>query len=306
MAAVDYNKSTSGSNTNESSSPQHSKNDPARSSVDKNPEDSQMATDIARSRFLDRVSSGIAVLEQQHGYSSERAASLILEEIRQGCDPPSKDEIFIVMEKMGLSLDDASKTATIANAFKKARLSKGLSSSDAIDSLSSQLTIMRLVKKAGIDKNKDLSHCGRPCVLEPLTGPTKRNHIEGHNKIGSIHTESNNSRVHPCRKNHQSKINSQKVFKTKLMSRAPPVKVSRKRSHDNSNTDIKSSDLVKTGKEKTTKESTILGKAQKILQSDSTVQRTNQSSPSSVRSKRGINHHGESLDAQQPSMKRPR
>jgi len=294
MAAVDYNKSTSGSNTNESSSPQHSKNDPARSSVDKNPEDSQMATDIARSRFLDRVSSGIAVLEQQHGYSSERAASLILEEIRQGCDPPSKDEIFIVMEKMGLSLDDASKTATIANAFKKARLNKGLSSSDAIDSLSSQLTIMRLVKKAGIDKNKDLSHCGHPsCVLEPLTGPTKRNHIEGHNKIGSIHTENNNSRVHPCRKNHQLKINSQKVFKTKLMSRAPPVKVSRKRSHDNSNTDIKSSDLVKTGKEKTTKEST-------------TVQRSNQSSPSSVRSKRGINHHGESLDAQQSSMKRPR
>ena len=189
---------------------------------------------------------------------------------------------------MGLSLDDASKTATIANAFKKARLNKGLSSSDAIDSLSSQLTIMRLVKKAGIDKNKDLSHCGHPsCVLEPLTGPTKRNHIEGHNKIGSIHTENNNSRVHPCRKNHQLKINSQKVFKTKL------VKVSRKRSHDNSNTDIKSSDLVKTGKEKTTKEST-------------TVQRSNQSSPSSVRSKRGINHHGESLDAQQSSMKRPR
>lgn len=47
----------------------------------------------AARRFHDNISNGISVLVRRHGYSRERAASLILDQIRQSDDPPNEEEV---------------------------------------------------------------------------------------------------------------------------------------------------------------------------------------------------------------------
>ena len=51
---------------------------------------------MAKSRFFDNISSGISVLVGRHGYSRDRAASLILDQIRQSDAPPTEDEVRLL------------------------------------------------------------------------------------------------------------------------------------------------------------------------------------------------------------------
>jgi len=101
----------------------------------------------ARARFLKRVSNGISILMKQHGYCRERASSLILREISQGCTPPSENDLFSAMEKLSLGMDDALKVLAVANAVEKLRKERSLSPANAIEHLSSCLTVIKLLGK---------------------------------------------------------------------------------------------------------------------------------------------------------------
>lgn len=51
----------------------------------------------AKNRFYDNISKGISVLVGKHGYSRERAASLILDQIRLTDEAPIDDEVSVIM-----------------------------------------------------------------------------------------------------------------------------------------------------------------------------------------------------------------
>lgn len=99
----------------------------------------------AKRRFFENISKGISVLVRRHGYSSDRAANLILDQIRQSDSQPSEDEVFRVMRAHGLGLDEASKTIIVANSLKRVQRQRGLSTVEAVDFLSSCLTTMKLL-----------------------------------------------------------------------------------------------------------------------------------------------------------------
>jgi hypothetical protein len=101
----------------------------------------------ARSTFLKRVSDGISHLVNRHGYSRSRASSLILGEIRNNEPLPDEDEIFDVMTKMGLGMNEASEVIVVSKALTKIRKERNLPPAQAIESLTSCLTTMKLLGK---------------------------------------------------------------------------------------------------------------------------------------------------------------
>lgn len=85
------------------------------------------------------------MLVRRHGYSPERAATLILDQIRQCDSQPCRDEVFRLMEVHGLGLDEAAKAIVVSDALKRVQSNRGLSAVDAVDFLSSCLTTMKLL-----------------------------------------------------------------------------------------------------------------------------------------------------------------
>jgi hypothetical protein len=51
--------------------------------------------ETAKIRFSDNITNGISVLVQGHGYSRERAADLILDQIRQSDELPTDEEVSL-------------------------------------------------------------------------------------------------------------------------------------------------------------------------------------------------------------------
>jgi len=113
-----------------------------------------MTPNRARARFSERISNGISVLIKRHGYSRERASDLILKEISHGGTRPSEDEVFSAMGELCLGMDDALRALTVANTLRRVEKERGLSSSDAIEHLSSCLTVMKLLGKVESDQSQ--------------------------------------------------------------------------------------------------------------------------------------------------------
>jgi len=99
----------------------------------------------AKKRFQANISNGIDALVLKQGYSRNRAAHLILEQIRQSDTMPEEDEIFQVMHHLGLGIEGATKIIVVANALKRVQEERGFTRTSAIDYLSSCLTTMKLL-----------------------------------------------------------------------------------------------------------------------------------------------------------------
>jgi len=272
-----------------SSKPLHSNNIDTKSCAARytSPQSGVMTPSRARARFSERVSNGISVLIKRHGYSRERASDLILKEISHGGVPPSEDEVFSVMGDLGVGMDDAVKALTVAQALRRVEQDRGLSSSDAIEHLSSCLTVMKILGKVESQQAEaHLNYNDSVSVLKDQQ-PEKR---------GSVH----NSSV----QNSTFKTSLLKCTKSNLPRQSLPAASLRKRSSMDPN-DTHSTckntrdDAVN---EKVAKQ-TIADMEQSHQNTDSPLSRSKTSLP---RTKRASDASGNRLDDGQPPSSRPR
>uniref|UniRef100_A0A6U1SRY8 Uncharacterized protein n=1 Tax=Trieres chinensis TaxID=1514140 RepID=A0A6U1SRY8_TRICV len=266
----------------------------------------------ARARFAAAVSLGVSELTARFGYSRERAAWLLLGEIRRDDSPPSDDEIFRAMEYLGLGMEEASKTVTVARALRRARLEQGLSAVDAIDDLTAKLSVSSLVGKVG--SLKSLIR-GESVISEVSVGPTDASAVVtlaapsgglGSEKVDvgvsdfSLVVRTTNS---TSKKNHGAKL--QKAFRQKNVSRTSSVKgANRKRllaeSDDNN---AEPSVPIVVGKDKVNVELTKKSKISGDQDDPSEQGRRGKSPTQIVRTKRSASLLG---DEPQPALKRSR
>jgi len=134
--------------------------------------------DAARKRFAVAVSDGLVELTRRYGYSRERAAALLLGQIQRDDKPPSDDEVFRAMEVCRLGMEEAAKSVTVSRALRRARQEQGLSEVEAIDNLTSQLSLSSLARK--VSSANTLPSIGStfsvgagPCCSATLQTPNK-------------------------------------------------------------------------------------------------------------------------------------
>lgn len=120
----------------------------SKSATEQNPADAA-AVEVAKARFVRAVTCGIEELTSEHGYSREHAAETLLRQIRRKDSPPTDEEIFHVMNSLGMGMEDASRTVTVARALRRARSDRGLTSVEAIDDLTKRLSVSSLFGNAG-------------------------------------------------------------------------------------------------------------------------------------------------------------
>lgn len=98
------------------------------------------------SEFVAAVKNAVSLLTGRCGYSHERATSALLRELSRGDMPPSEVEIFNTMNNRGLGLGEAAQALAISRALKRGMSDNGLSLQEAIDGLTSKLSLSNLVK----------------------------------------------------------------------------------------------------------------------------------------------------------------
>jgi len=241
----------------------------------------------ARARFSERISNGISVLIKRHGYSRERASDLILKEISHGGIRPSEDEVFSAMGKLCLGMDDALRALTVANALRRVEKERGLSSSDAIEHLSSCLTVMKLLGKVESDQAQaNSNHKDSPLCLKDQQMEIR----------GPVHNSSS--------KNSTFKTTTLHGTKSKLSLQSLPTVASRKRPNTDSN-DKKSACDDRCNKALNAKvaKHAIADKEQAHHNADASLSRNKTSSP---RTKRVAETASISGDGIQPLLSRPR
>lgn len=271
------------------SKPLHSNSNDAKSCVGRftSSQSDVMTPGRARARFSERVSNGISVLIKRHGYSRERASDLILKEISHGGVPPSEDEVFSVMGELCVGMDDARKALTVSKALRKVEKERGLSSSDAIEHLSSCLTVMKLLGKVESQQAEAHLNYKDSILLLKDQQPEIR---------GSVHN--------PLTQSSTIKTSSLKGPKSKLKRQSLPATASRKRPsmdtndiHTSCNKTCDNAVNVKVAKQ------TIAGKEQSHHSVDSSLSRSKTSSP---RTKRATDPSSNGEDGGQPPSSRPR
>lgn len=102
----------------------------------------------SKKRFIDAVSRRIDDLMCCKGYSRDRATMTLLHEIGRGGNPASESELFRVMAQTGLGLDDAAKALVISKTLQTSMSKRGISEIEAIDDLTSKLSITKLLKSS--------------------------------------------------------------------------------------------------------------------------------------------------------------
>jgi len=255
---------------------------------------SVMTPNRAKARFSERVSNGISVLIERHGYSRERASDLILKEISRGGEPPSEDEIFAVMKDVCVGMYDALKALTVAKALRRVEKERGLSSSDAIEYLSSCLTVMKLLGKVESQQaeihsnNKDSLPCQKDEQVE-MRGSAQSSSMQ----ISSTQNASTqNSNFKPSSLNGSKSKLSRKSLPAATSRKRPIVDTNGKHSTCSNNCD----DVINVKVAR-------LDMEQSHLNKDSSLSRSKTSQP---RNKRANDSSGNNDDEGQPHSSRPR
>lgn len=101
-------------------------------------------TASAQSRFVKAVSRAMSEL-LSGGYGREQASAILIRKIRQENASPDQKEVFDLMDSLGIGINEATRTLTVAAAVRKARVERGLSSSEAIDELTARLGTSKLL-----------------------------------------------------------------------------------------------------------------------------------------------------------------
>mmetsp|Transcript_31058 Transcript_31058/g.47052 ORF Transcript_31058/g.47052 Transcript_31058/m.47052 type:complete len:269 (-) Transcript_31058:242-1048(-) len=132
----------------------------AQSSTSKSPKSVNGDLSESKKRFVDVVSRRIDDLMGCKGYSRDRATMTLLHEIGRGGSSASDSELFQVMTRKGLGLDDASRALVVSKALQRSMSERGFSEIEAIDDLTSKLSITKLLKssppKTAIQQQKRL------------------------------------------------------------------------------------------------------------------------------------------------------
>jgi len=271
----------------DSSKPLHSDNNEKSSRVARciSSQPSVMTPSRAKARFSERVSNGISVLIKRHGYSRERASDLILKEISQGGVPPSEDEIFAVMNEVCVGMDDALKVLTVAKALRRVEKERGISPSDAIEHLSSCLTVMKLLGK--VESQQAKIHANQ-----------KDSEIRGSAQSSSTQISSAQS---SSTQNSKFKPNALSTSKSKLSRQSLPGATSRKRTIMGTNATC-NDDCDDVINAKVSRQA-IADMEQSHHSTDASLSRSKTSPP---RIKRTNNSSTNSDDEGQPKSSRPR
>jgi len=98
----------------------------------------------AKSRFVKAVSRAMSELLTV-GYGREQASAILIREIRQESASPDEKEVFELMDSLGIGINEATRTLTVAAAVRKARVERSLSTSQAIDVLTSRLGTAKIL-----------------------------------------------------------------------------------------------------------------------------------------------------------------
>lgn len=121
-------------------------------------------------RFRSSITKGISVLVTKHGYSRARATALVLERIRQSEESPCEDEIFRVMQHLGLGIESATQIVIVSKSLMKVQDERGYTKAQAIDYLSSCLTTMKLL--GSLEKNAAASESPLGSLSTPMAPPS--------------------------------------------------------------------------------------------------------------------------------------
>jgi len=243
----------------------------------------------AKNRFYDNISKGISVLVGKHGYSRERAASLILDQIRLTDEAPIDDEVFRVMHHLGLGFEGARQSIVVASALKRVQKEQGIRKASAIDYLSSCLTTMKLL--GSVEKNASIAAVALDCspasaMSEEFMSSTLDNSTSGPG--ASIEPAAPSTNTKSRKTNVGRRMTSKNNLKNKSR-QSKPLKPPRKRSKDDDS--IPSSKV----------DAQVVEKALLV-----NVNRAS-SSPSVRQTSKRVGSHRDELDIQsQPAPKRQR
>lgn len=115
--------------------------------MDSETEDNQTRIATAKTSFVQAVSEGIDALMNHCGYSRERATNTLVRELSRGESPstrPNDQEIFDLMSRCGLGIEEATRLVIVGRALQRAMQSAG-SPSKAIQNLASKIAVTRLL-----------------------------------------------------------------------------------------------------------------------------------------------------------------
>lgn len=169
----------------------------------------------ARTEFTAAVRTGIDALMGRCGYSRERATLALLKELNRGSGPdckPTDDEIFDIMRRHKLGLDEANRAIVVSRAMRRELLNQGdkrsssrrLTPTEAIQKLTSRLSLDNILYESGEDDSDD---DGQNEIL-PLKIP-KVSRVSSPINVSTSSTNSN-TKNHSgnIRKNNRSKKNT--------------------------------------------------------------------------------------------------
>jgi len=130
----------------------------------------------AKAVFVEAVKEGVTALITQCGYSRDRATSALLRELTRGkAIKPSDDEVFQVMRKYGLGIEEASKVLTVTYAL--TQVDPNRSPAAAIRLLASKISLRHLMNESSDEdpSNDDESVIRPELRVEPVSTTERLN-----------------------------------------------------------------------------------------------------------------------------------
>jgi len=122
----------------------------------------------AKTSFKAAVSRGMTALKNENGYSHERATSAVLRKLSGGDIPgPSDAEVFSTMTNYRVGFDKAVLALTISKALKYNISENAITEIEAIDNLTSKLSLAELTELTSFNKSQSSSSTGE--LLSPDT-----------------------------------------------------------------------------------------------------------------------------------------
>lgn len=123
--------------------------------------------DDSKSRFKVAVSECVDELMKGQGYSRERAVKIILQKICPGDSQVNEEELFCLMSKYGIGLEDATRVLTISQTLHRTETELSISPAQAVDSL-----IRKIQDSNFNDETKKVSSTSStPCTSSSSSGP---------------------------------------------------------------------------------------------------------------------------------------
>eukprot|EP00980_Cylindrotheca_fusiformis_P010317 scaffold2299_cov131-Cylindrotheca_fusiformis.AAC.4 len=205
---------------------------------------------VAKETFVSKVSDGIAAL-MKFGYSRERASNALIRELNRGdsITRPTDHEIFEVMKRYNLGIEEATKAIVVSKAMRRAMVACE-NPAQAVEVLASKISLSNLLYDSSEDEEvNDDTSCSsiRPELrVEPVKTTRKTRQAarqNGSNSQSSRSKKSQTGRKRPIEET-VSRAESKETTRTRADSVAEEVEekiYAKKSTDDDSNSDSSSS-----------------------------------------------------------------